>query len=275
MLKIGIAGAAGRMGKLLIKAVLEHEATSLVAISARQEDMEQMHTHLQREGLVNVRLVQNVDGLVDLAEAVIDFTAPEYSLSIANACKNNVLKQIAEQIDGKAKIHICGTTGFDDAQNAIMAQCAKHSRIVRAANFSVGVNLLAKLTKQTAATLGIDYDIEIVEMHHHHKKDAPSGTALALGEAAAAGRNVALATVAEHGRVGMVGERVAGNIGFHALRGGDVIGDHHVIFAGNGERIELVHKSSNRRIYADGAIRAALWASSKPNGLYSMLDVLE
>ncbi len=262
MLKIGIAGAHGRMGKLLMKAVREHEATTLIAVSARAEDVEEMHTHLQREGLVNVRLVADVDELATIVDAVIDFTAPKYSVAIATACA----------MQGKA--HICGTTGFDAAQNAVMAECAKQTRIVRSANFSLGINLLELLTKQTASLLGEDYDIEIVEMHHHFKKDAPSGTALTLGEAAAAGRGVALASVAEHGRVGVTGERVAGAIGFHALRGGDVIGDHTVIFACNGERIELTHKSSNRRIYADGAIHAALWAKNKPNGLYSMQDVL-
>jgi 4-hydroxy-tetrahydrodipicolinate reductase len=262
MLNIGIAGAHGRMGSLLMQAVREHELTNLVAVSSRDNELEEVRTHLQREGLVNVSLVVGAHELVQKSDVIIDFTAPEYSLMIAEECAK------------QSKIHICGTTGFEAHQLELMQQYARKTRIVKSANFSIGVNLLAMLTKKTAEILGDDYDIEIVEMHHPHKKDAPSGTALALGEAAADGRKVALSNVAEHGRHGLVGERKKGNIGFHALRGGDVIGDHNVIFAGNGERIELTHKSSSRRIYADGAIRAALWVRDKPNGLYSMQDVL-
>jgi 4-hydroxy-tetrahydrodipicolinate reductase len=262
MLKIGIAGAAGRMGTLLMQAVRENHVTSLNAISARGNDLEELNTYLQREGLVNVVLTSELEHLVALSDAIIDFTAPEYSLDIAAACAD------------LAKIHICGTTGFNESQKQKLIDYASDARIIWAANFSIGVNLLAILTQKAAQLLDEDYDIEIVEIHHRYKKDAPSGTAFALGEAAAIGRNKQLTNIAEHGRFGLVGERKKGNIGFHAVRGGDVIGDHSVTFAGDGERIELVHKSSNRRIYADGAIRAALWADDKPNGFYSMQDVL-
>jgi 4-hydroxy-tetrahydrodipicolinate reductase len=262
MLKIGIAGAAGRMGNLLMEAVRENQMTILSAISARGDDVEQLNTYLQREGLVNVVLTSEARNLVESSDAVIDFTAPEYSLDIAKYCAE------------LGKTHICGTTGFSEDQKITLLGYAKQTRIVWAANFSIGVNLLSILTKQAAKSLGLDYDIEILEMHHRHKKDAPSGTALALGEAAASGREQSLSEAAIHGRNGLVGERPRGEIGFHAVRGGDVIGDHNVIFACDGERVELAHKSSSRRIYADGAIKAALWAAAQPNGLYSMQDVL-
>jgi 4-hydroxy-tetrahydrodipicolinate reductase len=262
MIKIGIAGAAGRMGHLLMKAVREHDSTLLAGISVRADDREELNTYLQREGLVQVVLASDAATLVASCDAVIDFTAPDYSVEIAQACA------------ARGSIHICGTTGFNDAQLQQLHAAATHCRLVRAANFSIGVNVLTRVAEQVARLLGNAYDVEIIEMHHHHKKDAPSGTALALGEAVAAGHGVALSEVATHGRVGQVGERVQGEIGFHAVRGGDVIGDHTVIFAGNGERIELTHRSSNRRIYADGAVRAALWAMHQPHGLYSMQDVL-
>jgi 4-hydroxy-tetrahydrodipicolinate reductase len=160
-----------------------------------------------------------------------------------------------------------------DQQQAVEAAAGK-TAIVQAANMSVGVNLLLGLTRQVAAVLGEDYDIEVIEMHHRHKVDAPSGTALALGRAAADGRAVALDDKAQRSRDGIVGARRAGDIGFATLRGGDVVGEHTVIFATDGERIELSHKASSRGVFAKGAVRAALWAGGKPPGLYSMTDVL-
>ena len=155
-----------------------------------------------------------------------------------------------------------------------IAEAAKRAPILRAANMSVGVNLLLALTRQAAAALGPDFDIEIVEMHHRHKVDAPSGTALMIGEAAAAGRGVDLGPVSDRGRDGITGAREAGHIGFAALRGGSVAGDHLAIFAGEGERIELGHRAESRDIFARGAVKAALWAQGRKPGLYSMLDVL-
>ncbi len=260
-MKIGIAGCAGRMGKMLIEAVREHPECTLSVTSARTDGLESVHSYLQREGL-NVMLTDNAETLVGACDAVIDFTAPDYSLEIAHHCAK------------AGVVMVCGTTGFTEAQDAVLQGYADKMAMVKAANFSVGVNLLVSLTRQVAQTLDNSYDIEISETHHRYKKDAPSGTALALGKAAAAGRGVSLADTAEFGRNGITGERERGAIGFHALRGGDVIGDHTVMFAGQGERIELSHLSSDRRIYADGAVRAALWAAGKPSGLYSMQDVL-
>ncbi len=171
-------------------------------------------------------------------------------------------------------VHVIGTTGLSAGQEDALERAALHTAIVRAANMSLGVNLLLALVEQVGRALDADYDIEIVEMHHRHKVDAPSGTALALGRAAADGRGVDLAAVAERVRAGHTGPRRRGDIGFATLRGGDVVGEHSVIFAAEGERIELTHKASTREVFARGAIRAALWARGKPPGLYGMKDVL-
>jgi 4-hydroxy-tetrahydrodipicolinate reductase len=171
--------------------------------------------------------------------------------------------------------HVIGTTGLSAAQELAIREAARRTAIVRAANMSLGVNLLLGLTEQVARSLAPEaFDLEILEMHHKHKVDAPSGTALALGQAAARGRGVDLAAAAERGRDGLTGARKAGAIGFAALRGGDVVGDHVVIFAGAGERIELAHRATDRRIYARGAVAAARWLHGRPRGLYGMADVL-
>jgi 4-hydroxy-tetrahydrodipicolinate reductase len=170
--------------------------------------------------------------------------------------------------------HVIGTTGLERADLERLAAAARHAVIVRAGNMSVGVNLLAVLTRRVAEVLGPDYDVEIVEMHHRHKVDAPSGTALMLGEAAAAGRRVNLADVAERGRDGITGPRGAGAIGFASLRGGDMVGEHEIIFAGPGERVVLRHVATDRQLFARGAVRAALWGHDQEPGLYDMLDVL-
>jgi 4-hydroxy-tetrahydrodipicolinate reductase len=167
-----------------------------------------------------------------------------------------------------------GTTGLSAAEAEVLREAAKRIPIVWAANTSLGINLLLGLVEQAAARLGPDWDIEIMEMHHRGKADAPSGTALALGRAAAAGRGVALDAVAQRGRDGITGARKSGDIGFAALRGGDAVGDHHVIFAGAGERLELSHRATNRAIYAIGAVRAARWVIGRPPGLYGMKEVL-
>jgi 4-hydroxy-tetrahydrodipicolinate reductase len=169
---------------------------------------------------------------------------------------------------------IIGTTGFSDAQKAEIAEIAKDLAIVMAPNMSVGVNVTLKLLEMAAKAMSTGYDIEIIEAHHRHKVDAPSGTALGLGEAAAKGRNAKLKIVARMVRAGQVGARPTGEIGFATLRGGDVVGDHSVIFAANGERIEVTHKASSREIFARGAVRAAMWSEGRAAGLYSMRDVL-
>jgi 4-hydroxy-tetrahydrodipicolinate reductase len=193
---------------------------------------------------------------------VLDFTTPDATVAHAEMAAQARL------------VHVIGTTGFDDAHLERLAACARHATIVRAGNMSLGVNLLTALTRQVARALDADWDVEIVEMHHNRKVDAPSGTALMLGEAAAEGRGASLGEVADRGRDGHTGPRERGRIGFAALRGGDVVGEHDVIFAGEGERIVLRHIATDRAIFARGAVRAALWGQGKPPGDYDMMDVL-
>ncbi|HUO53553.1 MAG TPA: 4-hydroxy-tetrahydrodipicolinate reductase, partial [Rhodoblastus sp.] len=196
------------------------------------------------------------------ADGVIDFTTPAATVDIA-------------ALAAQARIvHVVGTTGMTEDDLARLAAAARHAVIVRSGNMSLGVNLLAGLVEKVARTLGIDWDIEILEMHHRMKVDAPSGTALLLGEAAAKGRDMALADHSVRSRDGHTGARKAGDIGFATLRGGTVVGDHSVIFAGAGERLELTHRAEDRGIFARGAVRAALWGRGRKPGLYSMVDVL-
>jgi len=194
--------------------------------------------------------------------AVLDFTTPEATLAHADIAAQARL------------VHVIGTTGFGDEDLVRLAAAARHATVIRAGNMSMGVNLLSVLTRKVAAALDADFDIEIVEMHHRHKVDVPSGTALMLGEAAAEGRGVALGDVADRGRDGQTGARKRGDIGFAALRGGDVVGEHDVIFAADGERVVLRHIATDRMIFARGAVKAALWGMSRKPGEYSMLDVL-
>jgi 4-hydroxy-tetrahydrodipicolinate reductase len=196
------------------------------------------------------------------ADAVLEFTSPAATV------------QHAELAAKKKKIHVIGTTGFEPPQLAALHRAGKQTVIVQAPNMSVGLNLLLRMVEQMAHALDADWDIEILEMHHRNKVDAPSGTALALGRAAAAGRGADLDHVAKRVRDGITGARRRGDIGFAVLRGGDVVSDHRVIFASEGERVELTHIATSREIYARGALRAALWAQGKPPGLYSMVDVL-
>lgn len=200
--------------------------------------------------------------LLSQADAVIDFTVPSATVELA-------------ALAAQARIvHIIGTTGFTPDDEEKIAAAARHARIVKSGNMSLGVNLLAGLVAQAAQALGTDWDIEILDMHHRQKVDAPSGTALLLAEAAAGARNVALDDVKDSGRDGITGARQAGNIGIAALRGGSVVGDHEVIFAGENEQIRLSHRAEQRDIFARGALEAALWAHDKPQGLYAMRHVL-
>jgi 4-hydroxy-tetrahydrodipicolinate reductase len=200
--------------------------------------------------------------LFKASDAVVDFTHPDATAAHA-------------VLSGETGVAlIVGTTGLEAQHMEALGRAAAKAAVVQAANMSVGVNLLLGLTEQVASALGDDYDIEIAEMHHRHKVDAPSGTALALGAAAAKGRGVNLEDVSDRGRDGEAGPRIAGDIGFSVIRGGDVAGDHTVIFAGPGERVELTHKAGSREIFARGAIRAALWTEGRAPGLYSMRDVL-
>ena len=193
---------------------------------------------------------------------MIDFTSPAATVEFA---------ALAAQARA---VHVIGTTGLEAGDLARIAAAARHATIIRAGNMSLGVNLLLGLTRKVAQALGPEFDIEIVEMHHRHKVDAPSGTALMLGEAAAEGRGVALADVSDRGRDGITGAREPGHIGFSAVRGGDVVGEHDVIFAGPGERVILRHVATDRAIFARGALHAALWGQGKAPGEYTMADVL-
>jgi 4-hydroxy-tetrahydrodipicolinate reductase len=263
-MRIGICGCNGRMGRMLMEAVLSAEGCALSGGTERAASEvigSDPGTLLGRDP-VGAQVTADARVLFQASDAVIDFTAPAATLAHA---------ALAAEL---GKVLVVGTTGLSKDDEARLAEAAKSAPIVYAPNFSVGVNLLMALTERAAAILGDDYDIEIVEMHHHHKVDAPSGTALGLGRAAASGRQVALDSVWCKSRDGHTGARPRGEIGFATLRGGDVVGDHTVMFAALGERVELTHKASSRAVFAKGAVRAALWAGGRKPGLYSMRDVL-
>ncbi len=259
---IAVAGVSGRMGQMLVRCVNEDPQLHMASAFERAG-----HDWVGQD--LGTAMGASVSGVTvtdtpDFSgvRAVIDFTAPE--ATVALSCL------VAEA--GAA--HVIGTTGMTDEQIAALAPAAQKTAIVRAGNMSLGVNLLVQITRQVAAALDEDFDIEVIESHHHHKVDAPSGTALMLGEAAAAGRGVSLNDTKDSGRDGITGARRRGDIGFSAIRGGDIIGEHDVLFAGPGERITLRHVASDRALFARGALKAAKWAVGQPAGAYDMLDVL-
>lgn len=267
-LKVAIAGAGGKMGAAIARAI--------AATHDPDDNGITIHSAFDRAGSPAIgRKLGDVAGIKSLiipvtadvaaalanADAIIDFTAPANSVALAREAAKRGL------------IHIIGTTGCSEADDAAILEAASGARIVKAGNFSLGVNLLLGLVKQAAAALP-GFDIEILEMHHNKKVDAPSGTALMLGEAAARGRNLDLKTHSVRVRDGHTGPREAGSIGFATLRGGNVIGEHRVILAGPSERIELNHIADNRALFAEGAVRAALWARDQQPGFYTMADVL-
>ncbi len=261
---IVVMGVSGRMGQMLVREVVESPGARLVGALERPG-----HDWLGRDvgeamglGALGVAVSDDPLEAIAGAQGVLDFTAPAASVAMAD---------LAAQARA---VHVIGTTGFGEEDLTRLSRAARHATIIRAGNMSLGVNLLTKLTRMVAEALDEDYDIEIVEMHHRHKVDAPSGTALMLGEAAAQGRGAQLARVADRGRDGHTGERVAGHIGFAALRGGDVVGEHDVIFAAAGERIVLRHIATDRAIFARGALKAALWGMGQKPGEYDMLNVL-
>ena len=263
-IRVVVTGASGRMGQQLIRAVDENPATTLAGVTEREgQGWVGQDLGLAMGG--SARGLSVVDDPLEAfanADAVLDFTAPAATVLHAG---------LAAQARA---VHVIGTTGMEAAHLKKLSAAARHATIVRAGNMSLGVNLLEAITRQVAAALDPDFDIEIVEMHHRHKVDAPSGTALMLGEAAAAGRGVALGDVTDSGRDGITGARKPGDIGFAALRGGDVVGEHEVIFAGAGERISLKHIATDRMLFARGAVRAAIWGQGKGPGQFSMADVL-
>ncbi len=243
--RVAVAGAGGRMGRALVEAVLAHPGRALVAALDVPGSPALGHDAGEACGrATGVVVASDVDAALARADVVIDFTRPDGTLAHLAAC---VRHRVAA---------VVGTTGLDAAQKSALAGFGREIPIVFAANMSVGVNVLLSLVESAARALGPAFDVEIVEMHHRHKVDAPSGTALRLGEAAAAGAGVTLGEHAVYARHGVTGERKAGTIGFATLRGGDVVGEHMVVFAGNGERLELAHRATSRQLCAAGALRA-------------------
>jgi len=255
-MKVAIAGAAGRMGQALIEAV---RAERELQFSAGLEAKGNPAVGRQVDG---VAITSELDAALRAADLLIDFTRPEATLAHVRACRD------------QGKRMVIGTTGFSAAQKKEIDAAATAIPIVMAANFAVGVNALYKLAESAARILGEGYDVEIIEAHHRQKVDAPSGTALQLGRIVAQALGRDLAKSAAHGRHGEPGARPSGEIGFHAVRGGDIVGEHTVLFAGVGERVELTVRSQSRMTYAAGAVRAAKWLRGRPAGVYDMFDVL-
>jgi 4-hydroxy-tetrahydrodipicolinate reductase len=263
-MRLIVAGAGGRMGRTLVKAITEIDGVTLVgAVDAPGSAVIGRDAgELAGVGANGVRVATDVEPLLANADGLIDFTIPAATL---------VLAEIAAK---RGLVHVIGTTGLSAENDKLIAIAAQRSAIVKSGNMSLGVNLIEALVRRVAKALDDDFDIEIVETHHNRKIDAPSGTALMFGRAAAQGRGINLEQHSERGRDGHTGARERGAIGFASLRGGTVVGDHTVTFAGPAERIELTHKAEDRMIFARGAVKAALWARGRKPGLYSMADVL-
>ncbi len=262
--KIVIAGASGRMGHALLAGVFEDAGLQLYGALDRAGSSSIGRDAGELFGKnAGVYISDDANETLEGADVLVDFTRPEASMDYLEICQRHGVKMVI------------GTTGFTVEQKAKIAAAAKDVAIVFAPNMSVGVTLLISLVEQAAKVLKDGYDIEVVEMHHRHKVDAPSGTALRLGEAAAKGIGQDLKDCAIYAREGVTGEREAGKIGFATLRGGDVVGDHTVVLAGIGERVELTHKASSRATFAQGALRAAKFLAGKQAGLYDMRDVLD
>jgi len=262
-LNVVIVGAGGRMGRTLIESVLNTPNTHLhAAIDRSDSDFIGQDAGLFVGQKTGVIVSDDLAAALDGADVLIDFTRPEATLEYLVACSSRGVSMII------------GTTGFDDAGKAAISAAAQQIRIVFAANYSVGVNLTFKLLDIASRVLSEDYDIEIIEAHHRHKVDAPSGTALRMGEVIANALGRDLKQCAVYGREGVTGERDPGTIGFATVRAGDVVGDHTALFATNGERVEITHKASSRATFSNGAVRAARWLANQPVGLYDMQDVL-
>lgn len=263
-MRLVVVGAAGRMGRMLVKAVQESPACVLAGAIEHDSSpaLGQDAGVLAGLGPNGVAVTADAQAALDTADGVLDFTTPAATRAFAALAAEAGL------------VHVVGTTGLAEDDFRVLRTAADRARIVQSGNMSLGVNLLASLVRQVARSLDEAWDVEIVEMHHRMKVDAPSGTALLLGQAAAEGRGVALDERSARGRDGHTGARTPGDIGFASLRGGSVIGEHAVIFAGAGERIELTHRAEDRGLFANGAIKAALWAREEAPGYYTMADVL-
>lgn len=264
MLNIAMLGASGRMGRTIVPLLAGSTGLRLSGALAAPGDaaVGQDAGVVAGIGPLAVPVTSDPGRALDGAQVAIDFTLPAASLAHADACR------------GRGIAMVIGTTGHDEAARAAIARCAREIPIVMAPNMSLGVNLLFRLAELAARALDETYDAEILEAHHRHKVDAPSGTALGLGRAVAQGRNTTLEQAAVYARHGATGARAAGTIGFSVLRGGDIVGDHRVIFAGPGEQVELAHHAQDRSGFARGALAAARWVAGRPAGLYSMQDVL-
>jgi len=263
-MRLVVVGAGGRMGRALTRAVTDAAGADVVAAIEQEGSpfLGQDAGELAGVGVLNVPISDDPLSAFAKADGVLDFTAPKASIWFA-------------ELAAQARIvHVIGTTGWTPEEETPLRAAARHARIIKSGNMSLGVNLLASLVRKAAAALDADFDIEVLEMHHKHKVDAPSGTALLLGEAAAEGRGIDLQTHSVRSRDGIMDPRKTGDIGFATLRGGSVIGEHSVIFAGEGERIELTHRAEDRQLFARGAVKAALWGFEQKPGFYSMADVL-
>lgn len=264
-MKLVVAGASGRMGHALIKAI--HATPGVCVFGALEREGAEAVGRDAGEiaglGPIGVTVTTDPLALIAKADGIIDFTAPKATVEYAGYAAQARI------------VHVIGTTGCNDADEAALSAAARHATIVKSGNMSLGVNLLSVLVEKAAKALDADaFDIEVLEMHHKHKVDAPSGTALLLGEAAASGRGISLSENSVRSRDGHTGPREEGTIGFATLRGGSVVGEHSVIFAGEGERIELTHVAQDRANFAAGAVKAALWGRGKNPGYYNMRDVL-
>ncbi|MFO7581842.1 4-hydroxy-tetrahydrodipicolinate reductase [Guyparkeria sp.] len=262
--KIGVVGANGRMGRNLIEAAHHGAHTQIGAAFARSGSpmIGQDAGQVAGIGQIGVPVVGDMADHCDAFDVLVDFTSIEATMSHLEVCRRN----------GRAVV--IGTTGLSEAQKDMLREASMDIPVVFAPNMSIGINVLLQVLGQVSSMLGDDYDVEIIEAHHRHKVDAPSGTALRLGEAVADALDRDLSRVAIYGREGITGERPPETIGFSTIRGGDVVGDHTVLFAGIGERVEITHKASSRMTFAKGAIRAAHWVADKPAGLYDMAHVL-
>lgn len=264
MVRIAIAGAAGRMGRNLVKATHHNPNASVAAGSERPESslVGVDVGELCGEGRLDVNLVDSLENSIEDFDVIIDFTAPSSTLLNLELCKK-FNKKI-----------VIGTTGFSDEQRALIDEAAKEVPVVMAPNYSVGVNLVFKLLEKAAKVMGDYCDIEIIEAHHRHKVDAPSGTAIGMGEAIAHAMGNQLNDVAVYTREEITGERSRDEIGFATIRAGDIVGEHTAMFADIGERVEITHKATDRMTFANGAVKAAVWLNEKPAGFYTMTDVL-
>ncbi len=259
-----VTGVSGRMGRMLVQEIAASDRLRLAgAVERTGHDWVGRDLGTAMGGTeTGILITDDAEAALAEAQVVIDFTAPEATIAFGRLAASRGL------------VHVIGTTGFTDDQITALEEASQGAVQIRAGNMSLGVNLLTVLTRKVAEALDADFDIEVVEAHHNRKVDAPSGTALMLGEAAAEGRGVALGDVSDRGRDGITGARTRGDIGFSAIRGGDIVGEHDVIFAGPGERIVLRHVASDRALFARGALKAALWGHGREPGFYDMLDVL-